>query len=87
MPAQIVKLANYNDSAKSWSAKDALIDLLAHIEKENLDVTQLIIHYVHKTPDNKFKSGKRSAGVNFMEHVALLNLALSETMDEWRQRD
>lgn len=69
---------------KLWSAQDALEDTLERLKKGEIDPQQLVIVMLDHPDVNEDRRFRFVAsGVSVAEHIALLNAALKDVMDEW----
>lgn len=66
-----------------WSAEDALEACLRDIRSGDLKPEQLVIHLLVPNDEGGRRHHYFAAGVTFEQHIALLNVGLRRTMDEW----
>lgn len=69
---------------KNWTPLDALKNVIADIESGEIVIEELACHYIRKDGASR-KTGFVLAGVSRAEHVALLNIALAEAIEDWRK--
>lgn len=81
------KRAEKAGDSRLWTPIDCLEDLVEKIKSREVVPSQLVIHFF----ENRENGGKThhymASGVTFPEHIALLNIALTRIIEEWRDAD
>lgn len=73
--------------SRLWSPLECLEDLVSKIKSGEVKPSQLAVHFFEER-DNGGKTHRFTvSGVTFPEHIALLNIALCRTIEEWRESD
>jgi hypothetical protein len=79
---KVVPLIEKSDDNKTWSARQALEDLLS---QEEIDSTKhLLVVYVHELSNGELKLGRLRAGVTRSEEITYLSLALHDEIGDMR---
>lgn len=80
--------AQQSEDSKMWSPLDALEDTIEELPRVEaalgVKVTKLAIHYIIEKPDGSATKRYVAAGLNVMEHLALLELGKDQVLREWR---
>lgn len=82
---KVVPLVEKSHDNKTWSARQALEDLLKDDIVDRID--HLICIFVYKPKDTNGKCvrvGKQLAGVSRTEEIAYLHVALQEAMEDFK---
>lgn len=75
--------AEKTQDCREWSVEDALEDCLNRVKAGEINPSELIIHYFEKQNDGSRTHGYTCAGLDFMQHIALLHVAMKNVMQMW----
>lgn len=75
-------LANEDNSL--WSPRDCIAAVLRDIDSGKIAPTAVMIHYYEPDGDGQAHNFYLS-NLNFPEHIAMLNVALWDTMERWKK--
>lgn len=76
--------AEKHSDGAMWTPRDCLAQLLADIDAGDTDPTKISIHMVTQNANGDWKLNFYQAGLSRPEHVALLTLALHDTVESWK---
>lgn len=76
-----------SQDSRDWTTLDALKSLVRDIELGNIRPVQIAVHFWELIDHDDFEGGKTHgytiAGLTYPEHIALLNVALRNSLNEW----
>jgi hypothetical protein len=70
-------------NSRLWSAKDMAQALLRDIESGKINPSQIVVHMLNPEADGGLRHHYYAAGIGYDTHIALLNVALRRTIEEW----
>jgi hypothetical protein len=66
-----------------WTPLDMARALVRDIESGEINPDQISVQYLYENPEGDRAHGFYAAGLNYLEHVGLLNIALAGVMKSW----
>ena len=75
------KRAEMKNDCREWSAKDALEDSIRRIGDKKV---RLAVHWLEENEDGSQQHHSAAAGITIPEHIALLEIAKLETIENWK---
>lgn len=80
---KVVPLIEKSNDNKTWSARQALEDLL---KRPEIDKTKhLLVIYLHELPSGDMKMGRLRAGVTRAQEITYLSIALHDEIEDMRE--
>ena len=75
--------AVYKKDCTLWTPKECLLDLIEYIDKENPDITRLLVSYLVRDKDDRLSYRFQACKMTYDEHISLLRIAEKDALEDW----
>lgn len=75
--------AEKEQDSRAWTPLEALKAAVRDIEEGRANPEKLVVHYLERKEDGRYKTKYYASGLLITEHIGLLEIAKQQTINEW----